>query len=256
MRKLLRFGACLLIVAFTATCWATPISKKPKFKGFYLGASGGVDSWNVENTIEFFDTDLSTEFPVARNDNNTGRLGGSGGIFLGYGFTEGQTYGSFELNLDVLSNKHNYKTIMSATIGGDNISAEFVISEKQQYGGSLDFHGGYIFNNVALLYFTAGYAVEQFKSTAQYGFSDTALFSGTLSSYSTNTNVSAARIGLGSEFAFQRNWRVRLEAFEKFYSNKSFFLSDITEVQVLTNGNTINATRSYLAYYVGILRQF
>lgn len=240
----------LVLALFTVTSWAVPSSKKPKFKGFYIGLDGGVDSWNLQTTVDFFDTNVTTALPAAREDSNIGRLGGSGGLFTGWAFTEGQTYGSLELNLDLLSNQHNQKIIMSSLV----TSAEFLINEKQEYGASLDFHGGYIFGNAALLYITAGYAIEHFKSSAKYSFFDGSTT--TVSAYSTTTNMQALRIGLGGEYAFARNWRFRIEGFGKVYSNKPFFLSNIADVQVATNNNTIGAKRSYLAYYVGLIRQF
>ena len=247
MRKVLHLGICLLIVIFSASCWAN--SKKVKFNGFYIGLDGGADSWNLRNTIEFFDNDVSTIYPAIRVDNNTGRLGASGGLFTGWAFVEGKSYMSLELNLDILSNMHNSKSIATYTDG----SVEFVVSEKQQYAGSLDFHGGYIFSNVALLYFTAGYALERFKSTADFTITGAESSAGSLT---TNTNIQATRVGIGGEYAFNRNWRLRTEFFAKFYSNKPYFLNDIALVQTLTDGNTINASRTYMAYYVGVLRQF
>jgi len=254
MRHIIRLAVMLFITMFAATSWAT--TKKNKFSGLYIGIDGGIDTWTLKNDTQLFANSTDT-VPFINLNNDTGQIGGSGGVFAGWAYIENPWYMSLEVNIDLFSNKHASNMVLNLPDFTDAVfTIDISVDEKQKWGASLDFHGGYIFANAALLYFRIGYAVEKFDSNAKLTLTDTAEFSKFVDSFAKTTDMQAFRVGIGGEYAIQRNWRIRTEFFGDIYQNKQYFLSDIPEIQALTNGVTLGAKRNFLAYYIGVLYNF
>lgn len=251
MRHIIRFVFVSVLIIFTSTAWALSASKKPDFNGFYVGLSGGIDTWMVNPGFSLYTPSFANALAEVSFQNDEGANGGSGGLFLGWSFSENPWYSSIELNLDYMSNKHTF------AVNGVSFSSDLTafnsldkITEQQEWSAGLDFRFGYIFNYYSLLYIRAGYGYESFKSEA------IATIAGLQASYTETSTIDAFRIGVGSEFCIDRNWRIRTEFWSNVYRNIPYFIGNIPGIEQFTDGGYLSAGRTYGAFYIGILRQF
>lgn len=247
----IRFIFISVLIVFTSTAWALSASKKPDFNGFYVGISGGMDTWTVNPGYTLYAPSYENALFATSLKNDEGTNGGSGGLFLGWGFSENPWYSSIELNLDYMSNKHTF-AVNGVTFSSHIASVNSLdqITEQQQWSAGLDGRFGYIFNYYALLYLRAGYGYEAFKSEAIATITDIK------ATYTETSRINSFRVGVGSEFCLDRNWRIRTEFWSNIYRNIPYFIGNIPGIEQFTDGGYLSAGRTYTAFYLGILRQF
>ncbi len=233
--------------AMPVTAYKAPPPRPFSWDGFYFGANAG-GHWGQDKITTATDTGWADGGGAAggaaidgASPVNLNPTGGIGGLQVGWNLqgTSGNVFG-IEVDFDWLGGTatrslSNIPVIVPTDVLTDTVQASFLSTYRLRWGTT-------VISDRALLYLTAGFALETLKTTDSMGHFGNAV----ITSVSASTTEPGLAAGLGFEYGITDNVTVRAEY---LYVN----VKSPTPIIPATPGNADTITVSH-AYIDNILR--